>query len=608
MRMKISLGLLLMVAAFAAGYYVFAGALPEPVLHDKAAKKAPVIEQVIAGPVLHNQELADILLVEEHMLGTGQAALEELERLALGSGVAAYLANLALAEKGKEAEAKPGRTPDVFYRRALELHATEPVRLQLAAWFKANGRKAEAITEYLLLVPAREAMDALIQLNASAIEVSHALVEGRHWQAAVEYINWALQEQDLSLPERLELNGGLGQSYAQLGRHKEALPYLKAAYEGGCNKRAWWYARALEAVDNRAAAAKIYENLGTSGAHRHGLILHRQGKRKEAIRTLLKSADPEAHWQAARIWEELREPRRALEVYVGLARGKSRFKDDAAYRAYILMQRKGLPGKEEMLKLLMPYPAWAMRLAGEATWEAAATPAYEKPSFIRVAEALEQRGNQEWADIALAMGQARAGLTEMLALGDWHQARGNYFQATRWGIRSLNREKTQQGYLLAYQRPFPELVLAAAAKYELDPHLIWAVMREESHFNPQAVSRVGAMGLMQIMPATGLNIAGRKGVELAPNDLFQPEVNINFGAFYLRQLLNMFRGDVDMALAAYNGGSGNVRRWRDSPLGATPQDFPTAITFFETREYITKVLNSYYTYSWLYNDAVQAEN
>jgi soluble lytic murein transglycosylase len=248
----------------------------------------------------------------------------------------------------------------------------------------------------------------------------------------------------------------------------------------------------------------------------------------------------------------------------------------------------------------MAYPAWAARLTGEASWESAATPEYEKPSFIRIAEALQERGRQEWADIALAMGQARAGLTDMLALGDWHLAHGNYFQATRWGIRSLNTEKTERGYLLAYPRPFKELVLEAAAKYELDPHLIWAVMREESHFRPQVSSWAGAMGLMQIMPATGMEIAGMKGVELLPDDLFKPEVNIDFGAFYLRRLLNKFEGDLDKVLAAYNGGSGNVRRWSESPLGTTPEDFPTAITFFETREYLTKVLDSYLTYNWLY--------
>jgi soluble lytic murein transglycosylase len=602
MRLKIFIGSILLAALLAVAYYIFYEAEPTLGHNGKSVEKPPESQRVTEYSSELDAELADIFLAAELMHAAGQDGMQELERLALGTGVAAYLANLALAERWKNMTTEPERTPDAFYRRALELYASEPVRFKLAAWLKENGRKAEAITEYLLLVPAQEAMEALKKLDVSAVKVSQTLVRGRDWQAAVDYITWVLQEQDLPLPERLELLGVLGESHAQLGQFKEALPHLKAAFQGGCTKRAWWYARSLEAAGKNSAAAKIYEKLGARGANRLGLILQRQGKRKEAARILLTSDEPAAHWQAARILEELGEPRRAIEIYVGLARGKSRFKDDAAYRAYILMQRKGLPGKEAMRRLLMNYPAWAMRLAGEAAWEAAATPAFEKPAFIRVAEALEHKGKEEWASIALAMGQTRAGFAEMLALGNWHLSRGNYLQATRWGIRSLHREKTWQGYLLAYPQPFQELVRAAAVKYELDPHLIWAVMREESHFNPQAVSRVGAMGLMQIMPATGKNIAARKGVKLATNDLFEPEVNINFGAFYLRQLLNMFHCDVDKALAAYNGGSGNVRRWRESPLGTTTEDFPTAITFLETREYISKVLNSFHTYNWLYTD------
>lgn len=590
------------MTVFASGYYFFAGISPERPMRSEETEKIPEMQHDIRCSRIYADELAAIFLIEELMIGPGSEtmAIRELHNLAGGSGLAAYLANLALAERGREADAGSGQTADLFYRRALALHPAKAVRFQLAAWLAGNGREAEAIAEYLLLLPARDAMDALVKLGASAGEVSLALVEGSHWQAAVEYIYQALDDHKLPSAARLELLGRLGQSHAQLGRHKEALPYLEEAFRAGCTETAWWYARSLEATGNKAAAGAIYEDLGTAGAYRLGLLLKEQGKMEEAARVLGSSESAAARWQAARLWEELGQPERAIAIYLGMAREESRYRDDAAFRAYIIMQRNGQAGAQEMLELLMAYPAWAARLTGEASWESVATPEYEKPSFIRVAEALQQRGRQEWADIALAIGQGRAGLTDMLALGDWHLARGNYFQATRWGIRSLNTEKTERGYLLAYPRPFKELVLEAAAKYELDPHLIWAVMREESHFRPQARSWAGAMGLMQIMPATGMEIAGRKGVELVLDDLLKPEVNIDFGAFYLRRLLNKFEGDLDKVLAAYNGGSGNVRRWSESPLGATPKDFPTAITFFETREYLTKVLDSYLTYNWLY--------
>lgn len=104
------------------------------------------------------------------------------------------------------------------------------------------------------------------------------------------------------------------------------------------------------------------------------------------------------------------------------------------------------------------------------------------------------------------------------------------------------------------------------------------------------------------MPATGKDIADRKGIDFKVEDLFDPETNIRFGAFYLRAMLDMFNRDLDRALAGYNTGPGHSRRWGNSPLGQEPGGFPTAITFIETREYITRVRNSFLTYQWLYGD------
>lgn len=97
------------------------------------------------------------------------------------------------------------------------------------------------------------------------------------------------------------------------------------------------------------------------------------------------------------------------------------------------------------------------------------------------------------------------------------------------------------------------LVASAAAKYGLDPHLIFAVMRQESGFKSRAVSPKGASGLMQLMPAT----ARRLGVQ----NIFDPAQNIDGGARYLRFLLDNFDGDVELALAGYNAGEGAVARY-----------------------------------------------
>ena len=136
----------------------------------------------------------------------------------------------------------------------------------------------------------------------------------------------------------------------------------------------------------------------------------------------------------------------------------------------------------------------------------------------------------------------------------------------------------------------------------MNPHLIWAIIREESYYRADIISWAGAIGLMQIMPATGQDIASRLSMTIEDSDLTNPEINIEFGTFYIRAMLDMFSEDTDKALAAYNGGPGNVSRWSNSVLGTTKEDFPTAITFFETQEYITKVKNSYHIYKWLYEN------
>lgn len=118
--------------------------------------------------------------------------------------------------------------------------------------------------------------------------------------------------------------------------------------------------------------------------------------------------------------------------------------------------------------------------------------------------------------------------------------------------------------------PFHEHIMQAAESYEVDPALIRAVIFAESNFNPLAVSHRGAQGLMQLMPST----ARWLGVE----DSFDPAMNIDGGVRYLRQLLDRFDGDVELALAAYNAGSRYVRKYRGIP------------PFKATQLYIKKVL------------------
>jgi len=129
---------------------------------------------------------------------------------------------------------------------------------------------------------------------------------------------------------------------------------------------------------------------------------------------------------------------------------------------------------------------------------------------------------------------------------------------------------------LSYQ----QIVLGHAENYDLDPALLAAVIYQESRFRPRAHSDSGAIGLMQLMPKTAQGIADHTGgTRFQPSDLYDPEINVRYGAWYLRHLLDKY-GNERLALAAYNAGQQNVDHWLASGEG---------IAFPETRAYVNKV-------------------
>ena len=118
-----------------------------------------------------------------------------------------------------------------------------------------------------------------------------------------------------------------------------------------------------------------------------------------------------------------------------------------------------------------------------------------------------------------------------------------------------------------------------------------SVIRIESRFDPLAVSRTGAKGLMQIMPSTEKEIGERLGFSVNPaSSSFRPELNIRMGAYYLWKQLEAFGWQPEIALAAYNAGPGNVKRWLRRWGMVDPELFVEFIEFPETREFVKRVL------------------
>ena len=133
---------------------------------------------------------------------------------------------------------------------------------------------------------------------------------------------------------------------------------------------------------------------------------------------------------------------------------------------------------------------------------------------------------------------------------------------------------------IRYPLRYDAIVRAHAQNYDLDPALLAAVIYAESKFDADARSQAGAIGLMQLLPETARGIAVRTGGNaFVVADLYVPELNVRYGAWYLRHLLDRY-GDERTALAAYHAGQGNVDRWRKDGVG---------IQFPETRSYVDKV-------------------
>jgi soluble lytic murein transglycosylase len=149
---------------------------------------------------------------------------------------------------------------------------------------------------------------------------------------------------------------------------------------------------------------------------------------------------------------------------------------------------------------------------------------------------------------------------------------------------------------------YQDLILPLAKEYGLHPLLIFSVVRQESLFEGFVRSSAGASGLMQIMPPTGEDIAGRLGwpEDYSDEDLVRPLVNLTFGVDYLARQRQAFDNDLYAALAAYNGGPGNAIQWKKL-AGDDPDVFLEVIRYAETREYIRRVYELFTIYRLLYD-------
>lgn len=153
-------------------------------------------------------------------------------------------------------------------------------------------------------------------------------------------------------------------------------------------------------------------------------------------------------------------------------------------------------------------------------------------------------------------------------------------------------------YVLNYK----SYITAYSKKYSIDPYLVAAIIRAESNFQEDARSHKDAYGLMQITEPTAAWAADKIGIKnFKKESLYDPEINIKIGCWYVMDLSKEFNSKTDLVLAAYNGGRTNVKKWLNNSEYSKDGENLSYIPFKETDKYIKKVKTNYSIYKWLYS-------
>lgn len=224
---------------------------------------------------------------------------------------------------------------------------------------------------------------------------------------------------------------------------------------------------------------------------------------------------------------------------------------------------------------------------------------------LQLLEVLDEAGLEEGADALVAKLKAAVSDSTELAL---ELARalnegGRTVDGIRlgWELRDRGEEWSRALLKVVYPFPYRALVTSRAEELGLDPYLVAGLIRQESAFVPTISSSAGAIGLMQVMPATGRQLARAAGPRgYSTESLRTAEVNVHLGTRYLAELMARYDGVIPLVLSAYNAGPTRANRWRRFPEAEDPHRFTERIPFVETRGYVKNVVRNRALYRWLY--------
>ena len=594
--------LILLVAALALAVAVGLplGERSAPVATPPAEDGPPPVASPQARAAAPDDPLARRLA--RHAVARRDDDLADLAELAQGEDAAALRAATDLAERAVDPALRLAALERVVALRPSEplaRRATTDLHLDVGRTSEAAGRPERAIRAYREALPDGRAADALRHLIDDPYELANTFLQARRYQDALDALG-ELAAPSIEAP-----------ALRALDRHADALATYRRWLEqapGDIDARfgvAWshWYLGQLERAEAAFAALP-----GAQALYGRALIANRRGDVNEAVRLLRATGDPRRLWLATSLLEREERWLDAVEVYLELAaEGDATYADDAAWRARTLAERTGDDEARARAEALLPSDSYfAIRAGAEPPLPSRDDLNDVAPPALATARWLAEHADVEGARLVLIFAlRAAESEAEQVTLGEALQALGEFREpqraATAWVAAGSEQLRT---WRLAYPEAWPQQVGREAKEAGVDPALIWAVMRRESAFYPDAISRSGAQGLMQVMPSTWDWLAELQ--DESPADPFDVHANIRYGTFYLGWLQDHFRGEVPLVVASYNRGQGYIGRLFDSDdVRRDLDELVRAIDALETREYLQAVWRSYRVYQGL--DRLEAE-
>jgi len=263
------------------------------------------------------------------------------------------------------------------------------------------------------------------------------------------------------------------------------------------------------------------------------------------------------------------------------------------------------------LPVAQPIPVASLqRIPGMTKMEPASletTPPADDLHYNR-ARLLENAGALDLAVRELKDGSSNGPSWEMVQVARMYTDAGEYYRALQALKKAINGYFAMELSALPqpyweglFPRPYWDALRQYSEENGLDPYLVASLIRQESEFNPTVVSRANAYGLMQLLPSTGKATAKQVGLHnYKTASLLEPNVNIELGTKYFREMVDHFGGQVEYALAAYNAGSNRVESWKSSGTYRDIEEFVESIPFTETREYVQAIVRNAEVYKKVY--------